>query len=507
MNCPACGNDNRLEAKFCRFCGITLPAIEQSGLEPQSIDIHSDATIVPKMPVQPANEDPYSTLIVDPAELFETLPTPGYQSVTSPEALPAQPEPISTEVPPVEAEPGASAEIIIEESPAEAFVANTLEDTATATIMIPLSVGTVLTDRYRITNLLVEETGALVYQAEDLRLCWSCGVEQSDPDPRFCEMCGMELTSHPVITLRQTQLPLEGAGIFQIGDYTYQVESGVEGTPPAPPLQVAGFFAGYASDTGRQRDIDEDSVLALQLAGLCNRCSAPALGFFAVADGIGGQDAGEVASRTAIHALAVNIMQQVFQPAIANHNVDWLGGGLADLLQERLVQAVSIANQTVIDLRLESLTGSNMGCTLTAALLYDQICVVANVGDSRTYRMHGSQLTQITRDHSVVANMIEAGEITSAQALEHDRKGVIYRCLGDLPELEIDTFLLELEIGDRLLLCCDGLWEMVPEGLIEDILLQYTDPQSACQKLVSLANEAGGEDNISVIIINIQSVT
>jgi serine/threonine protein phosphatase PrpC len=507
MNCPSCGNENRLEAKFCRFCGSTLPAIEQSGPEPQPIDIHADATIVPHMPAQPVNEDPYATLIVDPAELFDPLSTPGYQPVTPPEALPSEPKPISPEIPPVEATPGAPVEIMTGEAPAETVTSDAFEDTAVPAIMIPLSPGTVLAERYRITNLMTEEPGALVYQAEDLRLCWSCGVEQSDPDPRFCEMCGMELTSHPVITLRQTQLPLEGTGIFQFGDYTYQVEPGVEVAPPASPVQVPGYFAGYASDTGRQRDIDEDSVLALQLAGLCNRCSGPTLGFFAVADGIGGQDAGEVASRTTIRSLAANIMQQVFLPAIANHNVDWIDGGLEDLFQGKLIQAVSTANQTVIDLRLQSLTGSNMGCTLTAALLYDQICVVANVGDSRTYRMHGSQLTQITRDHSVVANMIEAGEITSAQALEHDRKGVIYRCLGDLPELEIDTFLLELEIGDRLLLCCDGLWEMVPEGLIEDILLQYMDPQAACQKLVSLANEAGGEDNISVIVINIQSVT
>ena len=133
--------------------------------------------------------------------------------------------------------------------------------------------------------------------------------------------------------------------------------------------------------------------------------------------------------------------------------------------------------------------------------------MVANVGDSRTYRLHASQLTQITRDHSVVANMVASGEITAEQALVHDRKGVIYRCLGDLPELAIDTFLVELEIGDRLMLCCDGLWEMVPDGLIEDILLQYTDPQAACQRLVALANEAGGDDNISVIVVNIQSVT
>ena len=100
-----------------------------------------------------------------------------------------------------------------------------------------------------------------------------------------------------------------------------------------------------------------------------------------------------------------------------------------------------------------------------------------------------------------------ADQLAFLEALTHDKKSVIYRCLGDLPELEVDTFLFEVQTGDRLLLCCDGLWEMVPGGLVEDILLQYSDPQAACQRLISLANEAGGEDNISVVVVNIQSVT
>ena len=509
MNCPSCGNENRPGAKFCRFCGLTLPADEPFEWVPQPVDSHADITVVPPPPAQHTSDDPFSTKIFGPPELSAEPPTPAASTLRTQEEditpeIPAEttnslPEHLpSTEINPTDAPAVVDlpSEPEAEEKPSEPVSPPALLQGAT------------LADRYRITALLSEEPGAALYQAEDLRRCWSCGAEQTDFDPRFCEMCGMELSSHPLVMLRQTPLlPLEGPNIFQADGFTYQVEPGTEIAQPPGPPKVAGYFAGYASDTGRMREIDEDSVVILQLAGLCNRCSGPTLGFFAVADGIGGQDAGEVASRTAIHALAETVVTQVILPTIASHATPAPTSSLEDLLSAKLIQAVSTANQAIIDLRAQSATGSNMGCTLTTALLFDRLCVVANVGDSRTYRLHASQLTQITRDHSVVANMVASGEITAEQALVHDRKGVIYRCLGDLPELAIDTFLVELEIGDRLMLCCDGLWEMVPDGLIEDILLQYTDPQAACQRLVALANEAGGDDNISVIVVNIQSVT
>jgi serine/threonine protein phosphatase PrpC len=555
MKCPNCGNENRPGAKFCRFCGKTItideltpssnihtPELNQPNQEvaPQPEAIATEIAIPP-----PASEpawDPYATLIVDQAELF------GSPSAEQPIPVdPEEPESISEVVEALTTQPelemiptgedhleeygdatpiptAPAAKDIADAAPNRDEVNEGRDEPAsdkpkdevippgdanlTRNAILSLRAGTVLGDRYRIASLLIEEDGAYLYQAEDLRLCWNCGSEQTDPDPRFCEMCGMELTTHPIVTLRQTlRLPMDGPAIFHAGEYTYQVEPGAPLDHPIPPAPVAGYFAGYASDTGRQREIDEDSLLVLQLAGLCNRCSGPTLGFFAVADGIGGQDAGEIASRIAVHSLAETMMQQIFLPAISRSDSRLPTSDLETFLQENLVLAVRTANQAIIDLRKQSPTASNMGCTLTAVLLFDTLCVVANVGDSRTYRMHGSRLTQITRDHSIVANLVKAGEITAEEALTHDKKGVIYRCLGDLPELDVDTYLFELEIGDRLLLCCDGLWEMVPDGLTEDILLQYTDPQAACQRLVTLANEAGGEDNISVIVINAQSVT
>ncbi len=485
MNCPSCGNENRPGAKFCRFCGLTLPAAEPFEWVPQPVDSHADITVVPPPPAQHTSDDPFSTKIFGPPELSAESPTPAASTLRT------QEEEIAPEIP--------------------AETTNSLPDHLLSTEINPADAPAVvdLPSEPELPEIPGEPAPPLILlPGATLARCWSCGAEQTDFDPRFCEMCGMELSSHPLVILRQTPLlPLEGPNIFQADGFTYQVEPGTEIAQPPGPPKVAGYFAGYASDTGRMREIDEDSVVILQLAGLCNRCSGPTLGFFAVADGIGGQDAGEVASRIAIHALAETIVTQVILPTIASHAAPAPTSSLEDMLSAKLIQAVSTANRAIIDLRAQSATGSNMGCTLTAALLFDRLCMVANVGDSRTYRLHASQLTQITRDHSVVANMVASGEITAEQALVHDRKGVIYRCLGDLPELEIDTFLVELEIGDRLMLCCDGLWEMVPDGLIEDILLQYTDPQAACQRLVALANEAGGDDNISVIVVNIQSVT
>jgi serine/threonine protein phosphatase PrpC len=118
--------------------------------------------------------------------------------------------------------------------------------------------------------------------------------------------------------------------------------------------------------------------------------------------------------------------------------------------------------------------------------------------------MRGGTLQQVTQDHSVVANLVAAGLAQPEEVYNHERKNVIYRSLGDKPELKIDTFAFTLQPGDRLLLCCDGLWEMVHDSLIEDTLLQYPEhPQPACEALIKLANSAGGDDNISAIIIDV----
>jgi protein phosphatase len=179
-----------------------------------------------------------------------------------------------------------------------------------------------------------------------------------------------------------------------------------------------------------------------------------------------------------------------------------------DLLVDRdlstvLSKVILAANQAILDLRQQDQENVDMGSTLTTALLRGARAYIANVGDSRTYRMSKGKLTPVTRDHSVVARLVEHGLIEPDEVYSHDQRSIIYRSLGSRPDLEVDVFDLEVEPGERLLLCSDGLWEMVRDGMIEEVLLDRRDPQQACDRLVALANLAGGEDNISVIIIDI----
>jgi serine/threonine protein phosphatase PrpC len=145
--------------------------------------------------------------------------------------------------------------------------------------------------------------------------------------------------------------------------------------------------------------------------------------------------------------------------------------------------------------------GRDRGTTITAALVVGETCSVANVGDSRTYLWRGNKLEQITQDHSLVAGLLASNMIQPGEVRAHPQRNQIYRTLGDKPKVEVDIFQKMLQPGDQLLLCSDGLWEMVLDGAIAKILQGARTPQSACDRLIDAANKAGGEDNISVIVI------
>jgi serine/threonine protein phosphatase PrpC len=367
-----------------------------------------------------------------------------------------------------------------------------------------LPAGTVLQNRFRIIQLLSQEDNSLLYQAVDLLRCWSCQTVQSQPDLRFCEVCGAELAKQFVINLRATpaidpaQLPDLQSEWFKEDEYVFIIEIPVQPAAAGNKLLRTRLISGFHSDSGQVREIDEDSLLSMHLDGLCEMANAPALGFFAVADGIGGHDAGEVASRVAVHTLAAQVMQRIF--------IAELGGQLSPIeeLAEQLQAAIMEANQAILDLR-ETLADSNMGCTLTAALIRGTSAVITNIGDSRTYWMHEGKLSQITRDHSMAAKLVEQNLMRPDEIYAFEQKGVIYRSLGDNAALIVDTDILELSVGDRLMLCSDGLWDMVRDPFIEDVLLEQYDPQQASERLVELANLAGGEDNISVIVVDVHS--
>ena len=228
------------------------------------------------------------------------------------------------------------------------------------------------------------------------------------------------------------------------------------------------------SDTGLQRRENEDSAYA----------AAP---LFVVADGMGGAQAGEVASRLAIEA---------FQ-----RGLDSTGSP-----EERLANRVRAANRQIYD-RSRTETGrEGMGTTLTAAYLDDAQLAIAHVGDSRAYLFRDGQLTRLTQDHSLVDELVRRGKLTEAQAAEHPQRSIITRALGPEPDVEVDTFTYPVRPGDVLLLCSDGLTSMISEDTVAGVLESARTLEEAARRLIDEANDAGGRDNITVVLFRVEEV-
>jgi serine/threonine protein phosphatase PrpC len=233
---------------------------------------------------------------------------------------------------------------------------------------------------------------------------------------------------------------------------------------------------GMATDVGRLRAVNEDSILAV----------AP---LFAVADGMGGHAAGEVASQ-----VALSTVEERFVDADTHTT-------------ESLVQAVQAANRAIHDRSVADLHLRGMGTTLTGVAVVErdgsERLAVVNVGDSRTYVVQDGILQQITRDHTYVEDLVAAGEITADEARFHPRRHIITRALGIDPDVQVDAWEAPAAAGDRYLVCSDGLFNEVDDGQIAAVLTGREDPQYAADTLVELANAAGGRDNISVIVVDV----
>lgn len=227
---------------------------------------------------------------------------------------------------------------------------------------------------------------------------------------------------------------------------------------------------GSRTDIGCVRDHNEDSLIV-----------APPL--YVVADGMGGHAAGEVASE-----IAVSVLEQQ-APAHPDG--------------EQLERAVEEANREVILAQHDGRGREGMGTTVTAAMLEDERLVIAQVGDSRAYLLHRGHLQQLTRDHSLMADMIEAGQLTPEEARFHPNRSVITRALGSDPLMRPDIFELNVEAGDRLLICSDGLSGMLRDPEIENTLRRVRDPQRCASQLVNEAITAGGHDNVTVIVVDV----
>ena len=243
---------------------------------------------------------------------------------------------------------------------------------------------------------------------------------------------------------------------------------------------------GMLTDVGQVRTVDEDSILAADLSFGVNSESSKFL-LLAVADGMGGHAKGEEASKIALNAIARAVI-----PDLLNNTP----------FTKILEKGIQNANQDILDYTAENPEASGMGTTSVCAVVKDNQIHLANVGDSRAYRVSDDEICRVTKDHSYVQALIDEGDITEEQAREHPRKNEITRAVGIMPSIEVDTMKLTLDSDESLLLCCDGVIAHLSDDDIHKIIRDSPDPQTACQEIVDLANERGGSDNISLIILS-----
>jgi serine/threonine protein phosphatase PrpC len=254
----------------------------------------------------------------------------------------------------------------------------------------------------------------------------------------------------------------------------------------------------YKCDVGKARQLNEDSVLCLMfdVEFGADRQSA---GLFIVADGMGGHNAGEIASEWGVKMVARECLPRLL--CIQAESSGQAGSHtLADDPQAVLVKAVNVANLSLFKKARGKQALQGMGTTITAALIIGQDMYVAHLGDSRCYIINSRETIQVTKDHSEVQELVDAGLITQEQSMTHPNKNVITRVLGYYHDAAVDSYHLKLYRDDNVLLCSDGLWEVLTERAITEIVLASPGPEQACLELVTQANNLGGPDNISVII-------
>lgn len=277
-------------------------------------------------------------------------------------------------------------------------------------------------------------------------------------------------------------------------------------------LNAAGW-----SDPGIERSNNEDTIFHL----VVQDPQGEPLGLFIVADGVGGQLGGDQASRLAVAAIR-DSLRDLLAPAdefqtkpLDNQHTPFFKSPGVDApqrsapggsLRERVLNAVQTGNLSVFGLaKHKPEEAGNAGTTVTMALVHGKQAVIANVGDSRTYLLRGNRIRQITQDHSLISGLVRSGSVKPEEAFSHPVRNVILRSLGRDQKVEVDVFEERLQPGDTLLLCSDGLWEMVHDSnAIADMVRRAPTPLEACRDLIAAANAAGGADNVSAIVVRIE---
>ncbi|HZU66152.1 MAG TPA: protein phosphatase 2C domain-containing protein [Ktedonobacteraceae bacterium] len=311
----------------------------------------------------------------------------------------------------------------------------------------------------------------------------------TDPDPTMIHLPSLvpdsalisnELVEQVTMPLTHVRASPAPAGAAPIHNVAYQTSS---------QLVVA---TGLDTGIKRKGKPNEDNLLAFEHIRTLKTGTVP-IGFFAVADGMGGHENGQAASR-----LATRVLRETVLPALQAAPED-------ENFPELLIEGIHRANLALYQQNRRQ--QSDMGTTVTAAMIIGDTAYIANVGDSRTYLYRCEQgLTQITRDHSTVARLVEAGAITRDEVYTHPMRNVIYRSLGGKVTETVDTFTVQLQSGDILVLCSDGLWEMVHDPDIETIIRAcYPYPSQISAMLVQAALNRGGKDNISLVVVYINA--
>lgn len=475
----------------------TVPAYDVAGGETEAVPVPSsnenaaaqDATVYAEQ-VAPTEVAP-----------TEVVPTDPYSGQVGGQVSSATPSTVEATVPAIPEG---------EESMEQAGQGTTPEQNQDA--FPALSIGTLVAGRYEVTQVLDQNEREHLYEVVDRQgyhHCWNCGSDQNAEGDEYCIDCGASLSeaayimhAFPAVENKdQESHILHGNIIDTLVDQgaTYVIEQ-----PQPEQLSFPNgvhLEAACDSDAGavRRSEPNEDSTLVLLFERVHESVATPS-GIFVIADGMGGHDYGQVASRTTIGVIAERVVRELLLPPLSTEKAGEAAKGLDEDSILLLVQnVVQDANTTLCQVNQRDKT--DMGSTLTGFMMVGDHAYIFNVGDSRTYMLRDEKLYQLTNDHSLVGQLVAGGLIEPDEVYTHPQRSQIYRSIGDKLNVQIDIFKQQVHPGDILLSCSDGLWEMVRDPQISEILNSAPDPQTACSQLIEAANTNGGEDNVSAVVV------
>ncbi len=448
------------------------------------------------------------TQLIQPAPIVET---PEHASEPEPTAEPltqddAGAEPTMSEVAPEEPRPEPATILPLPEpAPTDIPIPTSAE-----TFPV-LAAETTLQGRYEVLQLLDQSEYEHTYQVVDhqgYRRCWNCASEQNAEGDEFCIDCGATLLNvvysmheYPAIGQNGEAQVLRGqiVNTFMENGHTYLIEQPQAEQPSFP--NGVHLLVATDSDAGmvRRGEPNEDSTLVLQMLRIHESIAVP-VGAFIVADGMGGHDNGQGASRMTINVIAEHITRGLLTPPLAT---EMAGEQSKPFSEDDCVALIkgAVEDANVALCKANQQNKSDMGSTITGFMIVGDHAYIINVGDSRTYMLREGKLYQLTNDHSLVGQLVAGGLIEPDDVYTHPQRSQIFRSLGDKINVQVDDFKQQLRPGDILLSCCDGLWEMIRNPQITEILTNAPDPQTACTQLIEAANTNGGEDNISAVVV------